>query len=167
VFRRAAHEIRVVGGLGLVLLAFAAGYYELHQVRRQADRDFALCGGVQQAPDCVSRQRPVSVSWIQSSNNGFRREYQVAAQTSSHITVSLGSLSKEDVAPFEGVQTAELRYRQGRLVAFVAPDGASLEVPFDFNMHLLVVFGSAIVVGLLGAGSMAWGFTRVNRTPRT
>jgi hypothetical protein len=90
----------------------------------------------------------------------------LAAQTSSHVTVSLGSLSKDDVAPFEGSQTTELRYRQGRLVAFVAQDGASLEIPFAFSMHLLVVLGSATVVGLLGAGSLAWGFTRVNRTPR-
>jgi hypothetical protein len=33
-------------------------------------------------------------------------------------------------------------------------------------MHLLLVLGSVILAGLLGAGSVAWGFTRVNRTPR-
>jgi hypothetical protein len=166
VFRRAAREVRVVGGLLLIVVAVTAGFFELHRVRQQADRDFALCGGVPQAHGCVSKLRPVSVSWTESSNNGFRREYEVVVQTRPNVTVSLGGLSKADVAPFDGLQATEIRYRQGRLVAFVAPNGTALEFPFAFSMHLLVVLGSVIVAGLLGAGSVAWGFTRVNRTPR-
>jgi hypothetical protein len=166
VFRRAAREIRVVGGVLLIVVAVTAGFFELHRVRQQADRDFALCGGFRQVHDCVSKLRPVSVSWTESSNNGFRREYEVVVQTRPNVTVSLGGLSKADVAPFEGLQTTEIRYRQGRLVAFVAPNGTALEFPFAFSVHLLVVLGSLIVAGLLGAGSVAWGFTRVNRTPR-
>jgi hypothetical protein len=166
VFRRAAHEIRVVGGLLLIVVAVAVGLYEVHHVRQQADRDFALCGGIAQGPDCVSKRRPVSVNWTESSSNGFRREYEVVVQTRHNVTVSLNGLSKSDVAPFEGLQTAEIRYRQGRLVAIVAPDGRSLEFPFAFSLHLLAVAGSAAVIGLLGMGSLAWGFTRVNRTPR-
>ena len=148
------------------MVTVTAGFFELQGIRQQADRDFALCGGAQQAPDCESKLRPVSVSWTESSNNGFRREYEVVVQTRPNVTVSLGGLSKADVAPFEGLQTTEIRYRQGRLVAFVAPNGTALEFPFAFSMHLLVVLGSVIVTGLLGAGSVAWGFTRVNRTPR-
>jgi hypothetical protein len=166
VLGRAAHELRVIGGLLLIVVAVVAGYSELHRARQQADRDFALCGGVQQAPDCVSKRRPVSVSWIASSSNGFRREYEVVVQTRPTVTVSLGGLSKADVAAFEGSQTTEIRYRQGRLVAFVAPNGTALEFPFAFSTHLLVVTGSAIVLGLLGAGSVAWGLTRVNRSSR-
>ena len=166
VFSRAVREIRIVGGLLLILAAAAAGYYELHHARQQADRDFALCGGVQQAPDCVSKLRPVSVSWTESSGNGFRREYEVVVQTRPNVTVSLGGLSQADVAAFDGLTTAEIRYRQGRLVAFVAPNGTALEFPLAFTTHLLVVLGSAVVAGLLGAGSVAWGLTRVNRTPR-
>ena len=165
-FRRAAREIRVVGGLLLIVVAVVLGLAELHQVRQQADRDFALCGGVRQAPDCVSKLRPVSVSWTESGNSGFRREYEVVVQTRPNVTVSLGGLSKVDVAPFEELQTTEIRYRQGRLVAFVAPNGTALEFPFAFSMRLLAVLGSAIVFGLLGMGSVAWGFTRVNRTSR-
>jgi hypothetical protein len=165
-FRRATREIRVTGGLLLILVAVAIGLFELHRVSQQANRDFALCGSVRQAPDCASKLRPVSVSWTESSSNGFERKYQVEVQTRQNVTVSLGGLSKADVAPFEGLQTTEIRYHQGRLVAFVAPGGAALKLPLAVSMHLLVVLGSAAVAGLLGAGSVAWGLTRVNRTPR-
>lgn len=165
-FRRAAREIRVVGGVLLILGAIGVGYAELHRGRQQADRDFALCGGVQRAPDCVSKQRPVSVGWTESSSNGFRREYSVVVQTRPNVTASLGGLSKADVTPFEGLRTTEIRYRQGRLVAFVAPSGTALEFPFAFSARLLTVMGSASLLGLLGAGSVAWGFTRVNRSSR-
>jgi hypothetical protein len=48
----------------------------------------------------------------------------------------------------------------------VAPDGTSLEVPFSFSRELLIVLGAAALAVLLGMGSLAWGLTRVNRTPR-
>jgi hypothetical protein len=163
---RAARELRVVGGLLLVLVAAGAGYVELHRVSQQADRDFALCGGAAQAPGCVSKRRPVSVGWTSSSGNGFHREYEVVVHTRPNFTVSLGGLSKAEAAPFEGVQTAEIRYRQGRLVAFVAPDGTSLEFPFAFSTELVIVLAAASLAGLLGAGSIAWGLTRVNRSSR-
>jgi hypothetical protein len=166
VFRRAAREIRVVGGLLLLVAAFATGLYEVNRATAQADRDFALCGGVQQASHCVSKRLPVSVGVIQSSGNGFRREFQVVVRTGPNVTVMLSGLSKADVAPFEGLETTEVRYRQGRLVAFVAPDGTTLKFPFDLTRELLIVLGSAALAGLLGMGSIAWGLTRVNRTPR-
>jgi hypothetical protein len=166
VFRRAAREVRVVGGLLLIVAAVGVAFYEVGQVSGQADRDFALCGGVRQAPDCVSKRRPVSVSWVESSTNGFHREYSVDVNTRPNFTVSLGGLSKADVAPFEGLTTTEIRYRQGRVVAFVAPDGTALEFPFSFSKELLIAMGSALVAALLGLGSVAWGLTRVNRSPR-
>ncbi|HEV7640060.1 MAG TPA: hypothetical protein VGO39_04215 [Gaiellaceae bacterium] len=165
-FRRAIREIRVIGGLLLLVAGVGAGLYELQRVTGQADRDFALCGGVQQAPGCVSKRRPVSVSWAISSDNGFRREYEVAVRTRPNVTVSLFGMTRADVAPFEGLETTEIRYRQGRLVAIVAPDGTSLEVPFSFSRELLIVLGAAALAVLLGMGSLAWGLTRVNRTPR-
>ena len=156
----------MIVGLLLIVAAVAVGLLELNRVSGQADRDFALCGGVRQAPDCVSKRRPVSISWVDSSDNGFRREYSLDVHTRPNFTVSLGGLSKSDVAPFEGLKTTEIRYRQGRVVAFVAPDGTSLEFPFAFSTEFAVVLGSAVVAGLLGLGSLAWGLTRVNRTPR-
>jgi hypothetical protein len=166
VFRRAARDARVLGGLLLIVAAVAVVLYELNGVTSRADRDFALCGGLRQAPDCVSKRRPVSISWIVTSDNGFRREYAVDVQTRPNFTLSLGGLSKAEVAPFEGLKTTEIRYRQGRVVAFVAADGTSLEFPFSFSVHLAIVMGSAVLAGLLGLGSIAWGFTRVNRAPR-
>jgi hypothetical protein len=166
VLGRAVREIRILGGLLLIAAAVATGLYEVNQVTGQADRDFALCGRATQAPDCVSKRRPVSISWTESSANGFRREYSVDVHTQPNFTVSLSGLSKADVTPFQGLKTTEIRYRQGRVVAFVAPDGTSLEFPFSFSVHLAIVLGSAVVAFLLGMGSIAWGLTRVNRTPR-
>jgi hypothetical protein len=166
VFGRAIREIRIVGGLLLLAAAAAAGLYELSRVTSRADRDYALCGGSRQAPDCISRRRPVSVGWTATSDNGFTREYELDVQTRRNVTVSLSGLSRADVAPFEGLRTTEIRYRQGRLVAFVAPDGTSLEFPFAFGKELVIVLASAAVSGLLGMGSVAWGLTRVNRSPR-
>jgi hypothetical protein len=166
-FRRAAREIRVVGGLILVVAAVATGLVELNRVTGQADRDFALCGSPGGTPPgCVSKREPISVSSVISSDNGFRRESEVHIQTSPNVTMSLSGLSKADAAPFQGMTTAETRYRQGRLVAVVAADGTSYEFPLAFSKELAVVMGSAAVAGLLGMGSVAWGFTRVNRTPQ-
>jgi hypothetical protein len=167
VFRRAASEIRVVGGLLLIAAAVALGAWVAHDVTRQADRDYAVCGeGVPTGLDCVSKRRPVNVGWAESSSNGFRREYELAVQTRRNVTFTVGGLSAGDVAPFQGLQTAEVRYRQGRLVAIVAPDGTSLKVPFAFTKRLLVYGSTALVLVLLGMGSVAWGLTRVNRNSR-
>jgi hypothetical protein len=166
VFRRAAREPRVIAGLLLILAAAAAGLYELNEVTGQADRDFALCGGPVQAPECVTKHRPISITSTVSSDTGFHREYAVEVHMSPNVTMSLFGLSKADAEPFQGVTTAEVRYRQGRLVAVLAPDGTSYEFPLSFSKELLIVVGSAIVAGLLGMGSMAWGLTRVNRSPR-
>ncbi|HEX4677900.1 MAG TPA: hypothetical protein VH210_01670 [Gaiellaceae bacterium] len=155
-----------MAGLLLIAAAVATGLHEVNQAKGRADRDFALCGGATQAPDCVSKRRPVTITWTASSANGFRREYSVNVHTRPHVTVSLSGLSKTGVAPFQGLRTTEIRYRQGRVVAFVAPDGTSLEFPFSFSVHLAIVLGSAVVAFLLGLGSLAWGLTRVNRTPR-
>jgi hypothetical protein len=167
VFRRAAREIRVGGGLLLIAAAVAMGAWLAHGVTRQADQDYAACGvGVPAATDCVPKQRPVNVGWVESSSNGFRREYELGVQTRPNVTFTVGGLSAADVAPFQGLQTAEVRYRQGRLVAIVAPDGTSLKVPFAFTKRVLVYGSTALVLVLLGMGSVAWGLTRVNRNSR-
>jgi hypothetical protein len=168
VFRRAAREIRVAGGLLLLVAAVAVGAWVANGVTRQADRDYALCGHVvMTTPDCVVTRRPVGVGWTESSSSGFRRGYVVSVQTSPSVTLSIGGLSEAEAGSFSRLGTAaELRYRQGRLVAILAPDGTSLKVPFAVTKRLLVDGSAALVLGLLGMGSMAWGLTRVNRTPR-
>lgn len=165
-FRRAAREIRVIAGLLLIVAAVAAGLYELSRGTSRADRDFALCGGARQASDCVAKRRPVSVVYTDGTEDGTEPGYEIVVQTSPNVTQSLFGLSKAGAAPFQGLKTTELRYRQGRLVAIVAPDGTSYEFPFAFTKELLIVVGSAIVAGLLGMGSLAWGLTRVNRAPK-
>jgi hypothetical protein len=167
VFRRAAREIRVVGGLLLIGAGLATGAWVAADVTRQADQDYAICGKVvPSAPQCVAKQRPISVGWVQSSSNGFRREYELNVQTRPNFTFSVGGLSAADVAPFQGLRAAEVRYREGRLVAIVAPDGTSLKVPFAFTKRLLVYGSTACALALLGIGAVAWGFTRVNRNSR-
>jgi hypothetical protein len=167
VFRRAVREIRVIAGLILIAAAIAVGVFELSRVTGQADRDFATCGlAITPAADCESKHRPVSVGWVSSSSNGFRREYEVSVETRPSFTFSLGGLSKSDIAPFEGLESAEVRYHEGRLTAIVAPDGTALKVPFAFSKELLFAVGFAFAGGLLGMGSIAWGFTRINRTPK-
>jgi hypothetical protein len=160
-------EIRVVGGLLLIVVAVAIGAWAARDTTRQADRDYAVCGeAVTTAHDCVSKRRPVRVGWVSSSSNGFRREYEVSVQTRPNFTFTVGGLSEADVAPFQGLQEAEVRYRQGRLVAIVAVDGTSLKVPFSLNKRLVVFAATAFALFLLGIGSLAWGFTRVNRNSR-
>jgi heme A synthase len=165
-FRRAVHEIRVIAGLVLIVAAVAACLWELGGITSQADRDFALCGGARQAPDCVSKRRPVSVIKTDPSDELAQGSYEVVVQTSPNVTASLFGLTEADAAPFQGLETTEIRYRRGRLVAIVAPDGTAYEFPFALTKELLLVVGSAIVAGLLGMGSVAWGLTRVNRTPK-
>ena len=165
-FRRAARELRVVGGLLLIVGAAIAAVVGLNRVTVQADRDFALCGGVHPAPDCVSKRRPVSVVKTDPADELAQGSYEVIVQTSPNVSASLFGLTRADAAPFQGLRTTELRYRQGRLVAVVAPDGTSYEFPFAFTKELLIVLGSTIAAGLLGMGSVAWGLTRVNRTPQ-
>ena len=166
-FRRAARELRVVGGLLLIVGAAIAAVVGLNHVTVQADRDFALCGGAHPASDCVSKRRPVSVVKTDPSDELAQGSYEVIVQTRPNVSASLFGLTRAAAAPFEGLRTAELRYRQGRLVAIVAPDGTSYEFPFAFTKELLIALGSAFAAGLLGMGSVAWGLTRVNRTPQS
>jgi hypothetical protein len=167
VFRRAAREIRVVGGLLLIVAGLAMGAWVARDVTRQADRDYAVCArAVPTAPDCVAKRRPVDVGWTAASSNGFRREYELSVHTRPNFTFTIGGLSSAEVEPFQGLQEAEVRYRQGRLVAIVAPDGTSLKVPFAFSKRLVGFGSTALVLALLGMGFVAWGLTRVNRNAR-
>jgi hypothetical protein len=165
-FRRAVREIRVIAGLILIVAAIGTALYQVSQVASHADRDFALCGGPRPAADCVTKRRPVSVVKTDPSDELAQGSYEVIVQTSPNVSASLFGLTAADAAPFRGLKTAELRYREGRLVAIVAPDGTSYEFPFAFTKELLIVLASAIVAGLLGMGSVAWGLTRINRTPK-
>lgn len=165
-FRRAARETRVIAGLLLIVAAVAAGLVELSKVSGQADRDFARCGGPRLAPDCRVKREPISVSSTVSSDTGFKREYEIHIESSPTLTMSLFGLSKAEAEPFQGMKSAETRYRDGRLVAIVASDGTTYEFPFALSKELGIVVGSAVLAGLLGMGSLAWGLTRVNRTPK-
>lgn len=108
--RRAAREARVVAGLLIAVLAAGVGYYDKLASQQLTDRDFAVCGRAQIAPECSSRMAPVFTGWTASSGNGFRRVYHVTVATGRRTTETIDGLSKADVAPFESVRRAELRY---------------------------------------------------------
>lgn len=108
--RRAAREARVVAGLLIAVLAAGVGYYDNLASQQLTDRDFAVCGRAQIAPECSSRMAPVFTGWTASSGNGFRRVYHVTVATGRRTTETIDGLSKADVAPFESVRRAELRY---------------------------------------------------------
>jgi len=166
VFSRAAREPRVIAGVLLVVIGIALGYVELHRIRAQADRDFSHCSTPQLPPDCVAKRRPITVVTSRSSDNAFRPDYAISIQTGSHSTLTLSGLRRDEVAPFEQQSSATVLYRNGHETAVVAPDGSELEVPFVFSVRLAVFGGIVVGVVLLGAGLLAWGFTRVNRSPR-
>ncbi len=164
--RSAAHEPRVVVGVLLIALGAGVGYYDERDSGQLADRDFALCGGRQLSPDCSSRTALVFTGWTESSGNGFRRVYHVSVATGRNSTETIEGLSKSDAAPFESSTLAGLRYRQGRLVAIVSANGATLKVPFAFTRKAIEL---AIVGGVLllaGGVLFAWGFARINNRPR-
>lgn len=164
-FRRALHEPRVVLGVLLVAAAVLAGFLVKHGAEQQASRDFAACAGASPAPDCTTRSLPVSTSWTSSSANGFRRTYSVILQTGRHSSLSLNGLDHAAVRPFEDQPVADVRYRSGRLTAIVAADGTALEVPFAFTRRVLLAGALVGAAFLAGGGLLAWGLTRVNRTP--
>lgn len=165
--KTAAHDARIATGVLLVVVAAAVGFYDKHSAERLGDRDFALCGAAQISSGCTSKEAPVSTGWTESNGNGFRRTYHVSVATGAHVTVSVGDLSKDEVAPFESQQQAELRYRQGRLAAIVATNGATIKVPFAFTWHVIELGVVAGVLFLVGAGLFAWGFARINNRPRS
>jgi hypothetical protein len=72
-----------------------------------------------------------------------------------------------DASHFEGRSSAEVRSRNGHEAAIVADDGTAVEVPFIFNVRIAAIGGVAVALLMLGGGFLAWGFTRVNRSPRT
>jgi hypothetical protein len=156
----------VIAGVLLVVIGIALGYFEFHSIRAQADRDFAHCSTPQPPPDCVAKRRPITVVTSRSSDNAFRPAYAISIQTGSHTTLTLGGLSHDEVAPFEQQSSAKVLYRNGHATAVVASDGTELEVPFVFSVRLAVFGGIVAGLVLLGGGLLAWGFTRVNRSPQ-
>ena len=163
-FRRAAREPRVIAGLLLIVLASVVGLFEYRHIRAQADRDYAHC--IRTPGDCRTERKPITVVTTRSSDNAFRKEYSLSIETGSHTTLTLG-VSGSTAAHFGDQSTAEIRYRNGHPSVIAADDGATVEVPFIFSLHAAAVAGVAFAVGLLGAGSVAWGLTRVNRSPKT
>jgi hypothetical protein len=165
-FRRAAREPRVIGGLLLIALASVLGLFEYRHIRAQADRDYAHCVRTPLPGDCRTQRKPITVVTTRSSGNGSRKEYSLSIETSSHSTLTLG-VSGSTAAHFGDQSSADVRYRNGHPSVIAADDGATVEVPFIFSLHAAAVAGIAFAVGLLGAGSLAWGLTRVNRGPKT
>jgi hypothetical protein len=162
----AAHDVRVVLGVVLAMLAAGVFYYDEHDARSLASRDFALCGAAQIRPGCTSRHAAVFTGWTASSSNGFHRVYHVSVATGRHSTETIGGLSKAEVAPFESLGEAELRYRQGRLTAIVGTGGATVKVPFAFTRKAVELAGISTFLVLAGGGLFAWGFARLNNRPR-
>ena len=165
-WRRAAHEPRIQIALALILAAVPIGWYAKHQAETRANDDFAACGGARPAPDCTSKQQPISTTETTSvGSNGYDQSWSISVQTGPHSFFSMSGLSHDTVRPFEHASTAEARYHDGRLAAVVAQDGTALKVPFAFTRTLAVEGGAVGVLVLAAGGLIAWGFTRVNALP--
>lgn len=165
-FRRAFREPRVIAALVLVALAAAIGWYAKNAATTQANRDFVRCGGTQAAADCVTKRLPVSTTETRSvGTSGYSHTYSISVQTSRHSYVSLNDVSPAVARSFGGVSSADVRFHQGRLTAIVAPDGTTVKVPLAFTRRLFVTGGIAVATLLAGGGLLAWGLTRVNRSP--
>jgi len=167
VFRRALREPRVIAALVLVALAAAIGWYAKNTATTQANRDFARCGGTPSGPDCVTKRLPVSTGETKSiGSDGYSHTYSISVQTSRNSYVSMNDVPATVARSFGGVSVADVRFHEGRLTAIVAPDGTALKVPLAFTKRLFVTGGIAVAALLIGGGLLAWGFTRVNRSPR-
>ena len=165
-FGRALREPRVIAALVLVAFGAAVGWYGKHAATTQANRDFARCGGIRSGPDCVTKRLPLSTAETKSvGTNGFSHTYSISVQTSPNSYVSLNDVSADAARSFGGVAAADVRFHHGRLTAIIAPDGTALKVPFAFTRRLIVTGGIAVAALLIGGGLLAWGFTRVNRSP--
>ena len=165
-FARAAREPRVIAGVLLTLAAVLLGYLEYRHVRAQADRDYAYCASPTAPSGCTAERKPLEVITSRGSSDGFKEHYSLAVQTGERTTLTIG-VSAETAAHFEGQSSAEVRYRNGHESAIVADDGSSIEVPFIFNVDVAAIGGVAVALLMLGGGFLAWGFTGVNRSPRT
>ena len=166
VFRRALREPRVIAALVLVAFGAAVGWYGKDASTTQANRDFARCGGIRSGADCVTKRLPVSTAETKSvGTSGYSHTYSISVQTSPNSYVSLNDVSAAAARSFGGVSVAEVRFHHGRLTAIVAPDGTALKVPLAFTRRLIVSGGIAVAALLIGGGLLAWGFTRVNRSP--
>jgi hypothetical protein len=164
VLGRAAREPRVIAGIVLILIAIAVGLLEYRHIRAQADRDFAYCTRTPLPPDCTTARKPLTVVTTRSSDNGFRKEYSLSIATSGNTTLTLG-VGAGTASHFAGQSSADVRSRNGHESVILADDGTAVEVPFIFSLHIAAIGGVTIALGLLGAGSIAWGLTRVNRSP--
>jgi hypothetical protein len=166
VFARAAREPRVIAGALLVLASILVGAVEYHRVRAQADHDYVHCAPTPTPPDCVTKRKPIYVLTSRSSGDGFRKHITLSVLTGDATTISLG-VSGDVSSHFSNQSSTDVRYRHGHPAAIVADDGSAVEVPFIFSLHVAVIGGVAVGLFMLGGGLLAWGFTRVNRSPHT
>ncbi len=165
-FARAAREPRVIAGIVLALVAVAVGYAAFHRDRVQADRDYAHCAPTPPPSDCMTKRKPLDVVTSRSSSDAFRKRYSLVIHTGDSTTLTLG-VPAAAAAHFDGQTSADVRYRGGHPAVLVADDGATVEVPFIFSARLAVAAGIVLALVMLGGGLLAWGLTRVNRSPRT
>jgi hypothetical protein len=165
VFARAAREPRVIAGVLLVLASILLGGVEYHRVRAQADHDYVHCAPTPPPPDCVTRRRPLYVLTSRSSGDGFRKHVTLSVLTGDATTISLG-VSGDVASHFSNQASTDVRYRHGHPAAILADDGTAVEVPFIFSVRVAAIGGIAVGLLAIGGGLLAWGFTRVNRSPR-
>jgi hypothetical protein len=147
------------------VLAGLGGFVFLVRANRIADEDFRACSDATRAYECQSQQKPITVTWYPGGYDGNTREWEVDVQVSEHGFFSFSGLQDADVAQLRGATTMEVRYRHGRPVAIVLPDGTAAKVPFTVLKSLLWVLllaGSAIVLTFIW---MLIGFVRVGGEP--
>jgi hypothetical protein len=156
----------VVAGIVMIVVAITIGIHETHKASGRADHDFALCGSAIHSLECEVQQRPISVSSVRSSDNGFQKEYELDVQTGKHTTFFLTGLNEAQAADLRGLTTMEVRYRSDTPVALIAPDGTPIEIPLALSHGFWMRVLELVLLCLLGIAVLIWGIVRTARGPR-
>ena len=154
---------RVVSGIALIVAAVGLGLMEVKNVAGQANRDFAFCGPASHSRECQALSRPISVVWTRSIGAGAQTLYEVTVQTGKHTQMVLTDLTGADVAPLQGLTSIEVRYRNGRPVALIWPDGMPVQIPFAVTQGFWMTVLAVVLIGIAGVIILWWGIVRAAR----
>jgi hypothetical protein len=92
--------------------------------------------------------------------------YRVDVQTGKHTTFSLTNLTANDVAPLQGLNAIEVRYRHEQPVALIWPDGTPVQIPLAPTDNAWMKGLGLVLIAGFGALMLLWGIVRSVRGPR-
>jgi hypothetical protein len=157
---------RIVGGILLIVAAVGLGVVQVRNVMAQADENFAVCGAAIQSLECRAVPRPMSVAVSGSTDIIAGSLYRVDVQTGKHTTFFLTNLTANDVAPLQGLNAIEVRYRHEQPVALIWPDGTPVQIPLAPTDNAWMKGLGLVLIAGFGALMLLWGIVRSVRGPR-